>query len=67
MKMYNIWKIISIILWVLAAVFMAWAFISWAEIIVKNLTENPVYHNWNMFILFFSQSRGGENDKYQGI
>ena len=54
MRMYNIWKIISTILWVLAAVFMAWAFISWAEIIVKNLTENPVYHNWNMFILFFS-------------
>ena len=54
MKTYNIWKIISIVLWVLTAVFMAWAFISWVEIIAKNLTENPVYHCWNMFILFFS-------------
>lgn len=28
-------------------IFFLWMFISWAEIVSKNLKPNPTYHRWN--------------------
>ena len=35
------------------AVLLAWLFLSWLEIISKNLTPSPVYSNINLLILLF--------------
>ena len=36
---------------VLSIIILLWVFASWAEIVSKNLKPNPVYHEWNAFVL----------------
>lgn len=60
-NLFLIGKYALTIITVFMMVFIAWGIISYAEILMKNTTENPVYHGWNMFIYFMNLA--GENIK----
>lgn len=38
---------------VLAAVFIGWFFLSFIDVIVHNNANVPIYHNWNLFQIFW--------------
>lgn len=48
-------KTLKNIIWVLVILINIWMVVSYAEILIKNLT-NPVYSNWNMIQVFESIS-----------
>lgn len=43
-----IWKILGVILLCL----LAWGFISWIEVCIKNVQPNPQYWEYNLILLF---------------
>ena len=50
MKM-RITKIIKTVVLVISIAFILWLFVSWAEVVSKNLKPNPTYSEWNAFVL----------------
>ena len=50
--MNKVKKVIENIMFVLCVALAIWFIISFAEIDMKNLTENPVYSSWNFFEVF---------------
>lgn len=45
-------KIFDKILAVVSLAVILWIALSWSEIAVKNMTEEPIYNKYNIFILF---------------
>jgi len=41
-----------------AAVLLLWIFVSWGEVVSKNLTPNPTYWKYNIFVLMTEDERG---------
>ena len=50
--MNKVKKVIENIMFALCVALAIWFIISFAEIDMKNLTENPVYSSWNFFEIF---------------
>ena len=44
-------KIIERGLYIISCLFWLWLFVSWAEVVSKNLTPYPTYNEWNAFVL----------------
>lgn len=44
-------KIIERGLCLISCLFMLWLFVSWAEVVSKNLTPNPTYSSWNALVI----------------
>lgn len=44
-------KIIKVLIITASCIFLLWIFLSWAEIVSKNLKPNPTYHRWNVLEL----------------
>ena len=44
-------RALSNVLLLLSCLFMLWLFVSWAEVVSKNLTPNPTYSSWNAWVL----------------
>jgi hypothetical protein len=47
----SITKIIETVALVISIAFILWLFVSWAEVVSKNLKPNPTYNEWNAFVL----------------
>ena len=45
-------KIVENVMFVICIVLALWFIISFVEVDMKNLTENPVYNDWNFFEVF---------------
>ena len=43
-------KSLVVVLWAIEIMFYAWVFLSWIEIISKNLYPDPVYHPMNLLV-----------------
>ena len=52
-------KIIEKGLCIISCLFLLWLFVSWAEVVSKNLTPNPTYNEWNAFVLITKGDRQG--------
>ena len=50
--MNKVIKVIENVAFVLCIIFSVWFLFSFVEVNMKNLTENPVYSNWNFFEVF---------------
>lgn len=50
--MNKVKKVIENVAFVLCIIFAIWFICSFIEVDMKNLTENPVYSNWNFFEIF---------------
>lgn len=50
--MNKVKKVIENVAFVLCIIFAVWFICSFIEVNMKNLTENPVYSNWNFFEIF---------------
>jgi predicted membrane protein len=50
-------RALSNILLLISCLFMIWLFVSWAEVVSKNLKPNPVYTKWNAFVLIMKGDR----------
>ena len=50
--MNKVKKIVENVMVILCVTLAIWFIISFAEIDMKNLTENPVYNSWNFFEIF---------------
>ena len=50
--MNKVKKIIENVMVILFVAFALWFVISFVEVDMKNLTENPVYNSWNFFEVF---------------
>ena len=50
-NMKKISKIIAKVITILFIIFLAWLAISYIEVILKNLTDNPTYNSLNLFKL----------------
>ena len=48
-------KIIKVLFITANCIFLLWIFLSWAEIVSKNLKPNPTYHQWNAFELLVKE------------
>jgi len=46
-------KLISFMFFGGCLLFDIWVFISWIDVILHNLSPDPVYQSWNFFTLFF--------------
>jgi len=44
-------KIIERGLYIISCLFWLWLFVSWAEVVSKNLTPYPTYSSWNAWVL----------------
>lgn len=53
----KVYKTIATILTVASIISVAWFCISYAEVCCKNLTEAPVYSNWNLFQLLINMGQ----------
>ena len=53
----KVYKTIATILTVASIISVAWFCISYAEVCCKNLTETPVYSNWNLFQLLVNMGQ----------
>lgn len=51
-KAKKVKKVIENVAFVLCIIFAVWFICSFIEVDMKNLTENPVYSNWNFFEIF---------------
>lgn len=47
----KVYKMLATILTVASIMGLVWFCVSYAEVCCKNLTEAPVYSNWNLFQL----------------
>ena len=45
-------KVVENVVFILCIIFAVWFICSFIEVDMKNLTENPVYSNWNFFEIF---------------
>ena len=50
--MNKVKKIVENVMVILGVAFAIWFIISFVEVDMKNLTENPVYSSWNFFEVF---------------
>ena len=50
--MKKVKKIAENVMFVICVALALWFIISFVEVDMKNLTENPVYSNWNFFEVF---------------
>ena len=50
--MNKVKNVIENVAFVLCIIFAVWFICSFIEVNMKNLTENPVYSNWNFFEIF---------------
>ena len=50
--MNKIKKVAEKAMFILCVIFALWLFISFVEVNMKNLTENPVYSCWNLFEIY---------------
>ena len=50
--MNKVKKIVENVMFVICVTLALWFIISFVEVDMKNLTENPVYNNWNFFEVF---------------
>lgn len=50
--MNKVKKVVENVTFVLCIIFAVWFICSFVEVDMKNLTENPVYSNWNFFEIF---------------
>ena len=41
----------------LCLVFIAWAIVSWADIVADNCQPNPVHNPYNLFVLLFDEDK----------
>lgn len=44
-------KIIERGLCIISCLLLLWLFVSWAEVVSKNLKPNPTYSSWNAWVL----------------
>ena len=49
--MRKIGNIVGNVVCIVGFIVLLWFAISWVEVISKNLTPNPQYFDWNMFVL----------------
>lgn len=54
--MVKVGKFIEKFVAVLSALFILWLFLSWAEVVAKNMKPNPTYSEYNAFVLFVENS-----------
>ena len=50
--MNKVKKVIENVMFILCVALAIWFIISFVEVDMKNLTENPVYSSWNFFEIF---------------
>lgn len=50
-------KIFKNLLLGLSMVFIAWAIVSWADIVADNCKPNPVHNPYNLFVLLFDEDK----------
>ena len=50
--MNKVKKVIENVMVILCVALAIWFIISFVEVDMKNLTENPVYNSWNLFVVF---------------
>ena len=50
--MNKVKKVIENVMVILCVVLAIWFIISFVEVDMKNLTENPIYSSWNFFEIF---------------
>lgn len=50
-------KIFKNLLLGLCVVFIAWAIVSWVDIVADNCKPNPVHNPYNLFILLFDEDK----------
>ena len=50
--MNKVKKVAETIMIVLCVAFILWSVMSFVEVNMKNLTENPVYSCWNLFEIY---------------
>lgn len=50
--MNKVKKIVKNVMVILCVALAIWFIISFVEVDMKNLTENPVYSSWNFFEIF---------------
>lgn len=50
-------KIFKNLLLGLCMVFIAWAIVSWADIVADNCKPNPVHNPYNLFVLLFDENK----------
>lgn len=50
--MKKVKKIVENVMFVICVALALWFIISFVEVDMKNLTENPVYSSWNFFEVF---------------
>ena len=50
--MNKVKKIVGNVMFVICVALALWFVISFVEVDMKNLTENPVYNDWNFFEVF---------------
>ena len=50
--MNKVKKIVENVMFVIGTALALWFIISFVEVDMKNLTENPVYNSWNFFEVF---------------
>ena len=50
--MKKVKKIVENVMVILCVALALWFIISFVEVDMKNLTENPVYNSWNFFEVF---------------
>ena len=53
----NITKIIDTVALVISMALILRLFVSWAEVVSKNLKPNPTYSEWNAFVLITKGDR----------
>ena len=50
--MNKVKKIVENVMFAICVALALWFIISFVEVDMKNLTENPVYNSWNFFEVF---------------
>ena len=50
--MKKVKKIVENVMFAICVALALWFIISFVEVDMKNLTENPVYNSWNFFEVF---------------
>ena len=50
--MNKVKKIVENVMFIICVALALWFIISFVEVDMKNLTENPVYNSWNFFEVF---------------
>ena len=50
--MKKVKKIVENVMFAICVTLALWFIISFVEVDMKNLTENPVYNSWNFFEVF---------------